>query len=124
MGFSRLVAIAVLASGCELAFGIKDPSPGCDPLTQLDCSAGEKCTAVVAPDDDHLACVTAGSAAIGSACMFANGVDNCMRGTVCINGDCKRFCDPKGGEPSCPAIGTCSLVPQLLIDSVGVCAND
>jgi hypothetical protein len=102
----------------------------CNPLTQAGCRVGEKCTWIVdalTPQYvGHIGCATAGTAAIGDACMYgspgATGFDNCGAGAVCGNyrggaGVCKQICDQQGGMPACDAQHVCVTYAGLFTTS-------
>lgn len=84
----------------------------CNPLFQVGCNAGEKCTWVLGGDcGDHLGCRAAGVTARGGACVHDSaGGDDCARGDVCVDGVCRMICDRQGGEPRCGADETCTEV--------------
>ncbi len=87
-----------------------DAAP-CDPVLQTGCGTGQKCI-VVAPSSGDPAvntCVTAGSVAAGGACT-TDPSDNCAAGLVCLNGECRKYCDETVSTP-CPANFFCDNYP-------------
>lgn len=94
--------------------------PSCNPLTQTGCDAGEKCTWINDQDNPpigHVGCAPEGGVggtplALGAACTDPvagpMGYDDCMKGTVCLTGECKQICDVNGGAPTCDANHACS----------------
>lgn len=109
--------------------GTTDGGPTtCNPLTQMGCNAGEKCTWIIDQTTPmyvgHIGCVMDGTAATGAACMFgapgATGFDNCAKGGVCSAfgttgqaGTCKQICDNAGGAPMCDASHVCVQYSKL-----------
>jgi hypothetical protein len=117
-----------------------DAGGRCDPLAQLGCAAGEKCTwmvdALLPQYVGHIWCAPDGSKAAGDACTFgpagATGYDDCQRGLVCSAyrggaGVCKQICDQQGGQPGCGDGSVCLTRPGLFETSdttpraAGVC---
>lgn len=87
----------------------------CNPLTQTGCSAGEKCTwwnDQENPPIGHVGCAPDGTLAIGAACTDpvagAMGYDTCVKGSVCLGGECKQICDQQGGTPACDSNHSCT----------------
>jgi hypothetical protein len=136
--YARVVAIALTLAACD---GCDEPRhfkicvcdtftvdapPVCNPLTQANCAAGEKCTwlvdALMPVYVGHIGCAPAGTGKVGDACMYGfpgqTGYDNCDAGLVCSNftsgsGVCKQLCDPQGGMPACDAQHACVTKPHL-----------
>src|SRR5688572_25664461 len=82
---------------------IDSPSGPCNPLTQNGCTSGEKCTWINDQDNPpigHIGCAPNGAIAIGGTCTDPPagplGYDDCVRGSVCLSGECKQICDPNG----------------------------
>jgi len=100
------------------AGGGSDAAMGsCNPLTQAGCNANEKCTWVndqANPPIGHVGCVPDGTIALGGACTDppggagAMGYDTCVKGTVCLSGECKAICDVQGGAPMCDTNHSCT----------------
>ena len=95
-----------------------DAMTTCNPLTQGGCNPGEKCTWINDQDNPpigHVGCAPdpgAAGIAIGSACTDPvagpMGYDNCVKGAVCLSGECKQVCDQAGGAPTCDANHSCT----------------
>ncbi len=90
----------------------------CNPLTQGGCNTGEKCTWINDQDDPpigHVGCAPdpgATGIAIGGACTEGPagpmGFDTCVKGSVCLSGECKQICDQAGGAPTCDQDHSCT----------------
>ena len=110
----------------------------CQPLNQVGCSAGEKCTWVLSTDPTNTApglgsisCEPDGTVAIGDACTIKpaamGGDDNCARGGVCVTGICKAICDNNNPLPQCGANHACVTYDGLFANEgatttpAGVC---
>lgn len=107
----------------------------CNPLTQGGCNAGEKCTWINDQDNPpigHVGCAPdpgTGGIAIGSACTEGPagpmGFDTCVKGSVCLSGECKQICDNAGGAPACDANHSCQIYADFFEASgmtvAGVC---
>ena len=97
----------------------------CDPVDPV-CAIGLKCTSVDTATVPVVACVPAGSAALGSACTFGpqgdSGYDDCVAGAYCLNMTCAQICSLRGGGPTC-ASGTCMMAGSAFGDPplAGVC---
>lgn len=108
------------------------PMPqACNPIAQTGCQANEKCTWIVdqlMPSEvGHIGCaVLAGTEVdIGAACLAAgdpggpapgpSGFDNCVKGGICVAGECKTICDPQmaGVASGCDAQHSCSRYSGL-----------
>ncbi|HEY5925314.1 MAG TPA: hypothetical protein VIV11_26705 [Kofleriaceae bacterium] len=115
-----------------------DAFTGCNPLTQTGCSAGEKCTWLLAGQIPNyvgiIRCAPVGTAEVGEACQFgaagATGYDGCEAGAVCDRydgiGRCVQLCDVRGGAPMCDARRQCVVhADYFKIDrtppNVGLC---
>lgn len=92
-----------------------DPVGVCNPLTQTGCEAGQKCTwwnDQENPPIGHVGCAPDGTLAIGAACTDpvagAMGYDTCVKGSVCLGGECKQICDQQGGTPICDSNHSCT----------------
>jgi hypothetical protein len=91
--------------------------PACNVLMQTGCMSGQKCSWIednsASPPLGHIGCAPSGTVARGAACMYgapgATGYDNCMKGDVCIAGQCKQICDQAGGAPMCGAGFACGV---------------
>jgi len=96
-----------------------DAMTTCNPLTQGGCNPGEKCTWINDQDDPpigHVGCAPdpgATGIAIGSACTDGPagpmGYDTCVKGAVCLSGECKQICDQAGGNPLCDENHSCQI---------------
>jgi hypothetical protein len=77
----------------------------CDPIAQLGCAVGQKCT-----DVDGLAgCRPNGTVHKGEACAGPGEADNCVAGLACFRNVCERLCDVAGDDCHCfPAGGVLS----------------
>jgi hypothetical protein len=107
----------------------------CNPLTQGGCNPGEKCTWINDQDDPpigHVGCAPdpgAGGIAIGSACTEGPagpmGYDTCVKGSVCLSGECKQICDNAGGAPTCDQNHSCQIYADFFENAgtavAGVC---
>ena len=110
-------------------------APACNPLTQGGCNAGEKCTWINDQDDPpigHVGCAPdpgATGIAIGSACTEGPagpmGYDTCVKGSVCLSGECKQICDNAGGAPTCDQNHSCQIYADFFENAgtavAGVC---
>jgi hypothetical protein len=95
-----------------------DAMTTCNPLTQGGCNPGEKCTWINDQDDPpigHVGCAPdpgATGIAIGGACTEGPagpmGYDTCVKGAVCLSGECKQICDQAGGAPACDQDHSCT----------------
>lgn len=80
-------------SGVDTFFGVY-----CDPVAQTGCSAGKKCTWIIATDRGEapagVGCVPEGSASLGSACTLSTitGYDDCAKGLFCGDNTCDAIC--------------------------------
>ena len=56
------------------------------------------------------------------------GYDSCVKGAVCLSGECKQICDPQGGGTSCATNFSCGRYESLLQSGGtavgGVCDHD
>ena len=104
----------------------------CNVLTQQGCCVGHKCTwmlDVASPPLGHIDCPPDGNVPAGSACTVGSagitGFDDCVHGSVCFNATCELICDPRGGNPTCPAGLACRIHPGFLgptgLEAAGVC---
>lgn len=87
----------------------------CNPLTQTGCQPTEKCTWIDDQDNPpigHVGCAPDGNIALGAACPATvagpMGWDACVKGTVCLSGECKQICDVNGGAPTCDENHSCT----------------
>jgi len=98
---------------------IVDAAPAaCNPVAQTGCAAGERCTDVTLQDMPQrvtsIQCVPDGTVAIGGACTEGTpgpaGYDNCQKGGICVDAECKATCDPQmaGVASGCDAQHSCS----------------
>ncbi len=95
-----------------------DAMTTCNPLTQGGCNPGEKCTWINDQDDPpigHVGCAPdpgATGIAIAGACTEGPagpmGYDTCVKGAVCLSGECKQICDQAGGAPTCDQNHSCT----------------
>jgi hypothetical protein len=108
-----------------------EPSSGpCDPLAQLGCGDGDKCTYVIdstEPLAGHTGCVPAGAVAEGAACTSAvasgTGYDDCAAGLFCGNdGACTEICNAQT-DGNCDGDETCVAMSGLFLDlsDAGLC---
>ncbi len=107
--------------------------PTCNPLTQTGCNAGEKCTWWTDQDNPpigHVGCSPDGTTAIGQACTDPPagpmGYDSCVKGSVCLSGECKQICDVNnGGAPMCDQNHACTRYADFFetngMSVAGVC---
>ena len=84
----------------------------CDPILQLGCMAGEKCTWITR--GSYIGCARDGTAQLGAtcACTLTEGIDGCARGLVCgdtiVTSTCLLICDLNGQlPPACPTGTAC-----------------
>ncbi|MGE0548100.1 MAG: hypothetical protein AB7R00_13620 [Kofleriaceae bacterium] len=94
--------------------GGADAAATCNPKTQTGCAAGEKCTWFNDQDNPpigHIGCAPDGTIPLGEACTEGPagpmGYDQCVKGTVCLSGECKQICDVSGGSPMCDGDHSC-----------------
>jgi len=101
------------------------PPPPCDPVSQTNCAAGEKCTYIIDstnPMMGHTACAPDGSVASGGACTRdAAGVDDCVPGDFCSGGTCNEICS--SNPNSCGGTALCTMFAGIFTDrtDVGMC---
>lgn len=110
-GELRLFAIDLRdsASGCV---GDWFCLPRCDQYT---CGAGTKCGSSFASADlrfSRVDCVPAGDRLVGDACTWSEGaggrfVDNCVTGSMCVEGVCRAQCI----DGACPSGTACTRIP-------------
>lgn len=81
------------------------PSNKCGLVPQCGCTATETCDVQDASGD--VACVTAGTAAMGKPCTSTAG---CAVGLTCVFGTCHAFCDAPGSACSGASSGTGSCI--------------
>jgi hypothetical protein len=88
--------------------------PDCFPDNSY-CNAGERCTSIYASIDPiatHLGCAPVGSKGVGDACSLATDAagmhDDCGDDLLCVEGTCRRICDPNAPLPT--GCTTCSYV--------------
>lgn len=95
----------------------------CDAVTNVPCTDGEKCTAVIDGGSLAYTCVgETGTQGVGQDCTVSldDGLDGCVTGTVCLGddaGSCRAHCN---GDADCTD-GTCVEDP---LRDVPHCAND
>ncbi len=76
----------------------------CNEIRQFGCCPDRKCTWTLATDPTpdapglgSITCAANGTVPLGGACTIApaamGGNDNCVAGTVCVNGSCAQICD-------------------------------
>ncbi|MGE0870276.1 MAG: hypothetical protein AB7P03_17050 [Kofleriaceae bacterium] len=93
----------------------------CNPNAQTGCQAGEKCTWITDQEEPnpigHVGCVPDGTIAVGDACTEGPpgpmGYDQCVKGAVCIAGECKTICNTGGGDPMCDSNYSCERYSDL-----------
>ncbi len=91
---SSLCTGEVLEISAENSMGVclTDTVPAtCDIWTNTGCDGGDGCYRV----QGGIACLTAGSTAVGEACQFTN---DCVPGSVCVSSQCQELCDATEGE--------------------------
>ena len=116
---------------CDGGAGTADAAvpAACDPVAQVGCQAGEKCSWLVLTDVPFIAittCVPDGVVAIGGACIEGapgpdTGYDDCVAGNLCTGGECQEIC---GQFPDTCAQGeSCISYADTFtdVDSVGLC---
>jgi hypothetical protein len=81
------------------------PSLRCGVFPQCGCTLAETCD--VQDSDGNVACVTAGKAPMGGACV---GTEGCAVGLTCVFGACHPFCDNPGTECAGAGRGACQQV--------------
>lgn len=139
MGFGTpIVGLMVLvgcgppaAQTCDVECGIsQDAFQMCDAFAQTGCLANEKCSWIqdqvpIPQPTGHIQCVPDGSGAEGTECAFgppgADGYDNCIAGTVCVNATCHFICSaydiPCGDGEQCEKYDVLAYDPYPL----GIC---
>jgi len=114
---------SLLESGDEGGSDDGGVEVGCDPITNVPCGGGEKCTVVLSGSAPSFACVgETGSAEVDQNCDMSleDGLDGCVQGTVCLGdevGTCRPLCS---SEADCTA-AQCIEDP---IHEVPHCASD
>ncbi len=99
----------------QWAFETRASGQDCD-LQAQDCGPGQGCYAM----DGHPVCAWAGAGPEGAPCTYQN---DCMPGTTCVLGQCRRLCqvaDSAGGA-SCGAACPGGFAMLSGFDGVGVC---
>jgi hypothetical protein len=89
--------------------------PECFPGYNTYCDSGERCTSIygsIDPIATHLGCAPFGTKGIGEACSLATDPagthDDCGDDLLCVEGTCRRICDPNAPLPT--GCTTCSYV--------------
>jgi hypothetical protein len=92
--------------------------PPCDLIAQTGCEAGEKCTWQDVTDSlGRIACVPAGTVAIGGTCTVlapgeTAGYDDCVIGAYCLEVVCLEICTD--APDSCDtAAAACTVRPEI-----------
>lgn len=75
------------------------PASSCHPLHQTGCGGMEKCTIA----GGEIVCAPPGTTPVGLPCDVAS--DDCVGGTLCVDGYCRPFCSRFEG----PTDGLCSV---------------
>lgn len=109
----------------DAADGDSGSSGVCDPVAQIGCAAGEKCTAILSGGGLTYACVAeAGGLDPDAPCTAspADGIDGCPAGTACLEdeagaGLCAALC---GTDGDCDQ-GQCTLARET---NIPYCADD
>ncbi len=96
------------------------PTGSCNTITSQGCKAAEQC---YLGTDLKPVCGAPGSVAAGLAC---NAVADCVKGYICVSGQCSKVCDTKDLTPgySCPGGGVCDELSANgvpLPNNLGVC---
>lgn len=81
------------------------PSNACGLVDQCGCTLAQTCD--IADGAGAVACVTAGLAAMGAACVNTSG---CARGLTCVFGTCHAFCGNAGSACTLAGTGGCEQV--------------
>lgn len=95
------------------------PSNACGLVPQCGCTLAETCE--VFDGSGGVQCVTAGLAAMGSACVATSG---CARGLTCMYGTCHAYCDNPGSACTVAKTGGCEQVKNTAgaaIPNLSVC---
>ena len=96
-----------------IAYRVQPHNEPCNPLLQIGCHVGDRCTIVFDNPEHtiyHVGCVPEGTAALGSACSVpavepANcAFDDCVRGAICRDGRCETICDPNNPSACTPQV--------------------
>jgi len=98
----------------------------CDPVLQVRCSDGEKCSWLRIDTPNNLGslwCVPDGSVAAGDACEYgpdgeSSGYDDCVAGAICIDGTCRAICS--ASSDGCTAPSTCVVHPEVFAGASGI----
>jgi hypothetical protein len=101
------------------------PSSSCDPVAQIGCAAGEKCTAITTSQGPAFTCVGAAGSTLQpyDACEASpdTGLDACPVGYVCLGSEVAGTCVPLcNGDPDCDQ-GVCAEHPD---NAIPHCADD
>ncbi len=96
------------------------PTGTCNTITSQGCKAAEQC---YLGSDMKPVCGAPGSVAAGLAC---NAVADCVKGYICVSGQCSKVCDTKNLTPgyACPNSGICDELSAngvALPNNLGVC---
>ncbi len=104
------------------------PTGPCNPVTQMGCTAGEKCGRLVLSNNPlvvETTCLPAGSNSVGQNCAYGapgatSGYDDCSAGLDCALGTCDEICS--SSPDSCPEDFRCAADFQdHFTDETGVC---
>jgi hypothetical protein len=93
----------------------------CNPVTNEGCSAIERC----GRNGESVQCAVDGRTPLGSPCEVVDGADECVRGTVCLEGSCQPVCRIADGR-GCAAGQDCLALLgyfAALDYSFGVCRD-
>jgi hypothetical protein len=125
----RVDGVGDVALGGGVDIGI-DVYTACDPVAQTGCAAGERCTRVGLSGGGAITtCAPEGTVPEGGTCWApAVGADDCVAGTLCVEGRCAATCASGASSCSCdtgafsdvPTAGVCSQGCDLLAQD---CAN-
>jgi len=75
----------------------------CDPVSQTNCPAGNKCTV----ESNVIRCAPNGAVSIGGTCAGDGPLDDCTSGGICLFRECRAFCPQDGSAAGCAAGETC-----------------
>lgn len=97
----------------------------CNPIANTGCEGGDKCTFIVTSEDPFTGitgCADDGAVDVGGACSrdAGTGVDDCVGGSLCMNGICEEICSVNPN--SCSSSYTCSHTTGFFEDeNIGTC---
>lgn len=121
-GSSEFCVDAVNGDGSGLCALSCDPlacdATGCAPCDELSTLPSSNCTILTDSSlESRAGCFLAGAGAEGSSCTVPS---DCARGLLCVDSECRPFCDASGGAGGCDT-GACQPLGLQGSPNVGYC---